>query len=77
MQLKLVENAWSELHRLWSIRISLAYGVFMGINLVLAAFFDVFNPWFLLGVAVFVNVALIPLSRLVQQAPAPAPEVKA
>lgn len=69
--MKLVDNAGAELHRLWSIRISLAYGVFMGVNCVLAAFFDVFNPWFLLVIAVIVNVLLIPLARLVQQSPPP------
>ncbi|UZE51922.1 hypothetical protein ONR75_15940 [Rhodopseudomonas sp. P2A-2r] len=68
MKLRLIENAWRDLHRLWSIRISIAYGVFMGINCVLAAFFDVFNPWFLLAVAVFVNIVLIPLARSIKQA---------
>ena len=65
--MKLIPDAGKELHRLWSIRISLAYGVFMGINAVLAAFIDVFNPWFLVGVAIVVNVAVLPLARLVKQ----------
>lgn len=67
--MKLIDNARRDFHRFWVIRISLAYGVFMGINCVLGAFFEVFNPWFLLGVAVFVNVLLIPLARIVQQEP--------
>jgi hypothetical protein len=64
---KLIDDWRVELHRLWSIRVSLACGVFTGTAAVLSAFTDVFNPWFLLGVSIFVNVALIPLSRLVEQ----------
>jgi hypothetical protein len=67
MKLKLIDEWRKELHRLWSIRISIACGVFTGTAAVLSAFDDVFNPWFLLAVSIVVNVALIPLSRLVQQ----------
>lgn len=67
MQIKLIENWRTELHRLWCIRASLALGTFIGVASVTAAFVDVFNPWFLLGVAVFVNVAIIPLTRIVEQ----------
>jgi len=66
--MKLIDNWAAELHRLWSIRISLAFGVFTGVAAVLGAFTDVFNPWALLTISVVVNVALIPLSRLVKQA---------
>lgn len=65
--MKLVENWKAELHRLWSIRLSLAFGVFTGTAAVLSAFVDVFNPWFLLAISVVVNIALIPLARLVKQ----------
>jgi hypothetical protein len=34
----------------------------------LAAFTAVFNPWLLLGISVFVNIALIPFARLVKEA---------
>ena len=67
MRLRLIENAGRDFHRLWSIRISLAFGVFTGIASALGAFVGVFNPWVLLAVSVVVNVALIPLSRLVKQ----------
>ncbi|MCA6098881.1 DUF7940 domain-containing protein [Bradyrhizobium australafricanum] len=84
---KLIDNWRTELHRLWSVRVNIAYGVFTGIALVLSAFVDVFNPWFLLGISVFVSVATV-LLRLVKQdpptteavpsaAPGPAPEVPA
>lgn len=65
--MKLVDNWRVELHRLWSIRISLAFGVFTGTAAVLSAFVDVFNPWFLLAISVVVQVVLIPLARLSKQ----------
>jgi hypothetical protein len=67
VKLRLIDNAWTELHRLWSIRISLMCGAFTGIAAVIGAFTDVFNPWFLVGISVFVNTAVIPLSRLAKQ----------
>lgn len=76
MRLKLIDDAWTELHRLWSIRISLAYGVFAGVAAVIGCFGDYFNPWFLVALAIFVNLALIPLTRLMKQADKPgAPNV--
>lgn len=65
---RLVDNAWRELHRLWTIRISLFFGVFTGVAAVIGAFADTLNPWLLVGVSVFVNVGLIPLARLMKQA---------
>lgn len=65
--MRLIDNWRTELHRLWTIRISLAVGVFTGTAAVLGAFTNVFNPWFLLGVSVFVNTAVIPLARLAKQ----------
>lgn len=64
--LKLVDNTKRDLHRLWSVRVSLAYAVFVGIAMVLSAFIDVFNPWLLLGISVFVSLAVVVL-RLVKQ----------
>jgi hypothetical protein len=66
--LQWIPNAGKEFHRLWSIRLSLAYGVFVGMAAVISAFVDVFNPWFLLGISVFVSVATV-LLRLTKQAP--------
>lgn len=65
--MRLIDNWKAEFHRLWSIRASLALGTFLGVASVTAAFVDVFNPWFLLGIAVFVNIAIIPLTRIVAQ----------
>lgn len=65
--MKLIDDWKVHLHRLWTIRISLFFGVFTGIAGVLSAFVDVFNPWLLVAISVFVNVALIPLARLVKQ----------
>ena len=64
---KFVDNAWVELHRLWSIRISLFVGALTGLCAVIGAFNDVFNPWLLLSISVVANVLLIPLSRLIKQ----------
>jgi hypothetical protein len=71
MKLRLIDNWSTELHRLWSIRFSLAFGAFTGVAAVTSAFSDVFNPWVLLGLSVFVNVALMPLARLMKQEPQP------
>jgi hypothetical protein len=65
--MRLIDNWRTELHRLWTIRISLACGVFNGVAAVLGAFTDIFNPWFLVGLSVFVNTAVIPLARLAKQ----------
>lgn len=66
---RLIDNAGSEFHRLLSVQLSVTYGAFMGISCVIAAFIPVFNPWILLGISIVVNVALIPLARLVKQEP--------
>ena len=63
----LIDNWRTELHRLWTIRISLAVGVFNGVAAVLGAFTDIFNPWFLVVLSVFVNTDVIPLARLAKQ----------
>lgn len=68
MRLRLIDDWSVELHRLWSIRLSLGFGVFTGVAAVLGAFVDVFNPWTLLTISIVVNTALLPLSRLVKQA---------
>lgn len=64
--LKLVDNAKRDLHRLWTIRVALAYATFTGIAMVLSAFVDVFNPWLLLGISVFTSIAIVVL-RLIKQ----------
>jgi hypothetical protein len=85
MGLELIEDWKTHLHRVWSIRLSLAFGVFTGVLMGLPAFVDTLNPLLFMGLAVFFNVVIIPLSRLIKQAdykrdheaapvaPAPAP----
>ncbi len=63
----LIDDWKAEFHRLWSIRISLFVGVLTGVAGVIHMFANVFNPWFLLGVSVFVNTAVIPLARIMKQ----------
>jgi hypothetical protein len=65
--MRLIDNAWRDFHRLWTIRISLAVGLFNGIAAVLGAFTEVFNPWFLVVLSIIVNTAVIPLARLAKQ----------
>lgn len=67
--LKFIETARADLHRLWTVRIALAYAVFTGMAMVLSAFVDVFNPWLLLGISVFVSVAIVVLRLLKQKDP--------
>lgn len=68
--MKLIDNWSDELHRLWSIRFSIGFAVFTAAASVISAFDAVFNPWFLLALAILFNGALIPLSRLIKQDPA-------
>lgn len=72
MSLRMIPNWKEELHRLWSIRVSIAVAVFTTVATCSSFFVDVFNPWLLLGVTAFANIVLIPLSRLVKQNDAPA-----
>lgn len=65
---RLIDDARRDFRRLWSIRVSLIVGALTGLCAVISAFTDVFNPWLLLGISVFANVLLIPLSRLIKQA---------
>ena len=65
--MRLIDNWRTELHRLWTIRISLAVGVFNGVAGVLCAFTEIFNPWFLVALSVLVNTAVVPLARLAKQ----------
>jgi hypothetical protein len=73
--MRLIDNAAREVHRLWTVRISLFFGVLNGASLGLAAFVDVFNPWLFMALNVAVY-GLIAVARLVKQADpedAPAP----
>jgi uncharacterized membrane protein YoaK (UPF0700 family) len=66
--MRLIENASREFHRLWTIRVSLWFGVFTGVAAGLNAFVDILNPYLFLALSVIVNVILIPLARISKQA---------
>ncbi|WLA80269.1 hypothetical protein [Bradyrhizobium elkanii] len=66
--MRLIENAGREFHRLWTIRVSLWFGIFTGVAAGLNAFVDILNPYLFLALSVIVNVLLIPLARLSKQA---------
>ncbi len=44
-----IEDWFTHLHRLWSIRIALFFAALNGAVLGLAAFVNVFNPWLFMG----------------------------
>lgn len=66
--MKLIDNWKDELHRLWTVRVSLFMFVLTGAVLGLAAFVDVFNPWFFLCLCC-AGYGLIGYLRLVKQVP--------
>jgi uncharacterized membrane protein len=67
--LRLIDNARRDLHRFWVNRIAIAYACFTGTAMVLSAFVDVFNPWFLLAVSIFVSIAIVVLRMVKQKDP--------
>lgn len=67
--MRLIDNARTEFHRLWVVRAALIYGAFNGVTLVISAFVGVINPWLLLGIGVFVSVAIVVLRLMKQEDP--------
>lgn len=67
-RLRLIDNWKTEIHRLWTVRASLFMFVLTGAVLGLAAFVDVFNPWFFLSLSC-AGYGLIGYLRLVKQVP--------
>lgn len=65
--MRLIDHARREVHRLWTVRIAIFFGVLNGTALGLAAFVDVFNPWLFMALNVAVYAA-IAIARLVKQA---------
>ena len=65
--MRLIDDWRTELHRLWTIRISLAVGVFNHMAGVPGAFTGIFDPWFMVSLGEFTNTAVIPLARLAKQ----------
>lgn len=68
MGLRFIDDVWTELHRLWTVRASLFMFVLTGAVLGLSAFADVFNPWFFLVLSCG-GYGLIGFLRLVKQVP--------
>jgi hypothetical protein len=65
----LIDDWQTDMHRLWTVRASLFMFILTGAVLGLAAFVDVFNPWFFLGLSC-AGYGLIGYPRLVKQVPA-------
>lgn len=66
--LRFIDDVGVELHRLWTVRASLFMFVLTGAVLGLAAFVNVFNPWFFLALSC-AGYGLIGFLRLVKQVP--------
>lgn len=66
--MKLIDTWKDDIHRLWTVRASLFMFVLTGGVLGLAAFVDVFNPWFFLILSC-AGYGLIGFLRLVKQVP--------
>jgi hypothetical protein len=66
--MRLIDNAWKEFNRLWSIRASVGFGIFTAVAGSIAFFANTLNPWLLLGVSVVVNAVVLPLLRVAKQA---------
>lgn len=66
--MQLIDNAWREFHRLWSIRIGVIFFVLNGALVGLAGFTEVLNPVLFLGLNML-GYALIGAMRLLKQAP--------
>ncbi len=57
---------WRDWHKLWSIRLTLFWGVFSGAVFGLSAFYNYVNPWLFLGLNV-VGYGTIAWARLTHQ----------
>lgn len=67
-KLELIDNWKTEIHRLWTVRVSMFMFMLTGAVLGLAAFVNVFNPWFFLTLCCL-GYGLIGYLRLVKQVP--------
>lgn len=66
--MKLIDNAWTEFHRLWSIRVGLIFFTLNGGLIGLAAFVDDLNPMLFLALNM-AGYLIIGAMRLLKQAP--------
>ena len=65
--MRLIDDWRTELHRLWTIRISRAVGVFNHMAGVPGAFAEILAPWFMASLGAFANTAVIPPARQAKQ----------
>jgi membrane protein YdbS with pleckstrin-like domain len=65
--LRLIDDAGREFHRLWSIRASVAYGVFATVAGAIGWFADTLNPWLLVAIAIVLNLVVLPALRVIKQ----------
>jgi len=65
--MRLIDDAWKNFNHLWSIRLSLMFGVVTGVLMGLPAFIDTLNPRIFMGLAIIFNVIVIPLARITKQ----------
>lgn len=68
MRLQLIDNAWRDFHRLWSMRVGIFFFVLNGALLGLAAFSGTLNPLLFLALNM-VGYGLQGAMRLLKQAP--------
>lgn len=66
--MQLIDNAWKQFNRLWSIRVGLFFFVLNGALVGLAGFTEVLNPVLFLALNM-VGYGLIGIMRLLKQAP--------
>lgn len=66
--MRFIDNAWQELHRLWTVRLALFMFVLTGGVLALPALQDKLNPYFFIGLSM-AAWGLVGFLRLVKQVP--------
>lgn len=69
--MRLIPDWKTEIHRLWAIRASVGFAVFTALAGGVGWFAGTLNPWLLVGLAIFFNLALLPLARLAKQETTP------
>lgn len=64
--MRFIDNVGSEIHRLWSVRLSIYLFVLTGAVVGLGAFTDYLNPWWFLGLNM-IGYGAIGLFRVLRQ----------
>lgn len=65
--MKLVGDWRRILRKSWAIRFSLLSGALLGAIMALEAFVDIANPYLYAFLAIFLNVIVVPVARVVKQ----------